>query len=53
VLGLLLFYPAIAHDVGAAVLEADPFSKAQVRTWKRELRDFLVGALSPAADAKL
>ena len=52
VLGLLLFYPAIAHDIGAAVLEADPFSKAQVRTWKRELRDFLTGALSPAASAK-
>jgi TetR/AcrR family transcriptional regulator len=52
VLGLLLFYPAIAHDVGAAVLEADPFSRAQVRTWKRELRHFLVGALAPAAKAK-
>jgi hypothetical protein len=52
VLGVLLFYPAIAHDVGAAVLGADPFSKAQVRTWKRELRHCLVGALRPAAEAK-
>jgi hypothetical protein len=52
VLGLLLFYPAIAHDVGAALLEADPFSEAQVRTWKRELRNVLMGALSPASGAK-
>lgn len=52
VLGLLLFYPAIAHDVGAAVLGADPFSKVQVRTWKRELRALLMGALRPAARTK-
>ena len=52
VLGLLQFYPAIAHDVGAAVLGADPFSKAQLRIWKRELRHVLSGALGPAARAK-
>ncbi len=52
VLGLLQFYPAIAHDVGAAVLEADPFSRAQVRIWKRELRHALSGVLSPAKRAK-
>lgn len=52
VLGLLQFYPAIAHDVGAAVLEADPFSPAQVRIWKRELRRALTGVLSPAMQAK-
>ncbi len=47
VLGLLQLYPAIAHDVGAAILEADPFSTQQVRTWKRELRRTLTGALGP------
>jgi hypothetical protein len=48
VLGLLQFYPAIAHDVGAAVLQADPFSRTQVRIWKRELRHALTGVLRPA-----
>jgi hypothetical protein len=34
------------------VLGADPFSKVQVRTWKRELRALLMGALRPAARTK-
>ena len=50
VLALLQFYPAIAHDVGAAVLEADPFSRAQVRIWKRELRHTLTGVLRPLVE---
>ncbi len=48
VIDLLQFYPAIAHDVGRAVLGADPFARDQVRIWKRELRRLLVGALRPA-----
>ncbi len=44
-LGLVLFYPAIAHATGSAALDADPWSETSLGTRKRELRNFLRAAL--------
>jgi len=46
-MGLVLFYPAVAHHIPAAVLRADPLSAEMLDSRKRELRAFLKGALSP------
>ena len=47
-MGLVLFYPAVAHHIPAAVLRADPLSAEMLDSRKRELREFLRGALAPA-----
>jgi hypothetical protein len=47
-MGLVLFYPAVAHHIPAAVLRADPLSAEMLDARKRELREFLKGALAPA-----
>ena len=47
-MGLVLFYPAVAHHIPAAVLRADPLSPEMLESRKRELREFLRGALAPA-----
>jgi AcrR family transcriptional regulator len=46
-MGLVLFYPAVAHHIPAAVLRADPLSAEMLESRKRELREFLRGALAP------
>jgi len=48
-MGLVLFYPAVAHHIPAAVLRADPLSAEMLESRKRELREFLKGALAPTA----
>jgi AcrR family transcriptional regulator len=48
-MGLVLFYPAVAHHIPAAVLRADPLSVEMLDARKRELREFLRGALAPRA----
>jgi AcrR family transcriptional regulator len=48
-MGLVLFYPAVAHHIPAAVLRADPLSAEMLDSRKRELREFLKGALAPAS----
>ena len=48
-MGLVLFYPAVAHHIPAAVLQADPLSAGMLDSRKRELREFLKGALAPTA----
>jgi len=48
-MGLVLFYPAVAHHIPAAVLRADPLSPEMLESRKRELREFLKGALAPTA----
>jgi AcrR family transcriptional regulator len=48
VMGVALFYPATAHDIGEGILSADPWSAESLKTHKRELRAFLRGALAPA-----
>ena len=47
-MGLVLFYPAVAHHIPASVLRADPLSAEMLESRKRELREFLRGALAPA-----
>lgn len=47
-MGLVLFYPAVAHHIPADVLRADPLSVEMLDSRKRELRQFLKGALAPA-----
>ena len=47
-MGLVLFYPAVAHHIPPAVLQADPLSVEMLESRKRELRAFLKGALAPA-----
>lgn len=46
-LGVMLFYPAVVHDIGRGVLETDPWSAESIRLRKRELRSFVEGALAP------
>ncbi|MDJ0869952.1 MAG: helix-turn-helix domain-containing protein [Myxococcota bacterium] len=46
-LGLVLFYPATAHDIGRGIFEAGPWSPDVLAGHKRELRAFLRGALEP------
>jgi AcrR family transcriptional regulator len=46
-LGVMLFYPAVVHDIGGGILEADPWSPESLRLRRRELRSFLQGALAP------
>lgn len=46
-MGLVLFYPAVAHHIPADVLRADPLSAEMLDSRKRELRLFLKGALAP------
>jgi hypothetical protein len=47
-MGLVLFYPAVAHHLPAAVLRADPLAAEMLESRKVELRAFLKGALAPA-----
>ena len=47
-MGLVLFYPAVAHHIPPAVLRADPLAPEMLESRKRELREFLRGALAPA-----
>ncbi len=47
-MGLVLFYPAVAHHIPASVLRADPLAPEMLDSRKRELREFLKGALAPA-----
>lgn len=47
IMGIVLFYPATAHGIGAEILSADPWSPDALKTRKRELRTFLRGALEP------
>ncbi len=47
-LGLVLFYPAVADDeLGREILDADPSSPRVVRARKEELTAFLRGAFAP------
>jgi len=46
-MGLVLFYPAVAHHVPAELFGADPLAPEMVESRKRELRAFLEGALAP------
>ena len=50
-MGLVLFYPAVAHHIPASVMRADPLSMEMLDSRKRELRAFLKGALAPASTA--
>lgn len=50
-MGLALFYPAVAHATGRAVLDADPNAATVLTARKAELRATLRGALQPVAAA--
>lgn len=43
----LLFYPAVANDVGPAVVGDDPWSAAAVERWRREVVAFVCRGLAP------
>jgi AcrR family transcriptional regulator len=45
-LGVMLFYSAAAHGL-PELAGADPFSPAARRAWKRDLGEFIRGALAP------
>lgn len=47
VMGVVLFHPAVVHDIGRTILDEDPWSPEGLAARKRELRSFLRGALSP------
>ena len=47
-MGLVLFHPAVAHHIPAAVLRVDPLAPEMLESRKVELREFLRGALAPA-----
>jgi AcrR family transcriptional regulator len=46
-MGLVLFYPGVAHHIPAELLGADPRSPAMVASRKRELHAFVRLALAP------
>ena len=45
----LLFYPAVADDVGPNLLGDDPWSPEALERWHQELTVFVCGALKPEA----
>lgn len=47
VLALVLYYPAVAHDLGRDVLAGDPHDARALASRKRELRAALRGLLAP------
>jgi AcrR family transcriptional regulator len=49
-MGLVLFYPAVAHHIPPAMFGADPRSEGMLDARKRELRALLGAALAPEAD---
>lgn len=49
-MGVVLFYPAVAQEFGG-ILGEDPWSERATRDRKRELRSFLLGALRPLEPA--
>jgi AcrR family transcriptional regulator len=46
-MGLVLFYPGVAHHIPQELLGADPRSAEMVESRKRELRTLLSGAFAP------
>jgi AcrR family transcriptional regulator len=46
-MGLVLFYPGVAHHIPPSLLGADPRSTAMVDSRKRELRALIAAALAP------
>ena len=49
VMGVVLFHPAVVHDIGGTILAEDPWSPESLAARRRELRSFLRGALAPVA----
>jgi AcrR family transcriptional regulator len=47
-MGLVLLYPAVVHRTAPEILARDPRSPQAIDSRKRELREFLRGALAPA-----
>jgi AcrR family transcriptional regulator len=47
-MGLVLFYPGVAHHIPPSLFGADPRSEEMVASRKRELRALLGAALAPA-----
>jgi hypothetical protein len=45
-MGLVLFYPGVAHHIPPSLLGADPRSAAMVDSRKRELRALIAAALA-------
>lgn len=43
----LLFYPAVADDVGPNVVGGDPWSARAIERWRREVVAFVCGGLAP------
>ena len=46
-MGLVLLYPAVVHGTAPEVLGRNPGSEQAIDARKRELREFLRGALAP------
>jgi AcrR family transcriptional regulator len=46
-MGLVLLYPAVVHGTAPTILGRDPRSEPAIAARKRELREFLRGALAP------
>jgi AcrR family transcriptional regulator len=47
-MGLVLLYPAVVHGTAPEILGRDPRSAQAIASRKRELREFLRGALAPS-----